>query len=161
MNTIILTMDDTIASNDTIVVKLIKAAEACQPKVNGIVTSWQDVAVALIVCLAIALIVIFGICKYYKNKEKDRTLLKEIEEKKQELEKEERSLKRQDEVRNRAWQLEDQERKRKAELQDLKLVILKELCYENKEKDPKMLIKSHDSDELNNYLDKLDEALSK
>lgn len=146
MNTIILTMNDTIASNDTIVVKLVKAAEACQPEVNGIITSWQDVAVALIVCLAIALIVMCGICKYYKEKDRKRQL-------------EDQESKRKAEEEDGKCQLEEQKRKRKEELQNKKLAILKELCYDNKEKDPKMLIKPYSSEELKNYLKELDDAI--
>ena len=61
--------------------------------------------------------------------------------------------------RKRVWEVEDIERKQKKDLLDKKMQILNDLCYDNKDKDAKKNIKSHDSKEIENYLEAIDNAL--
>ena len=56
MSIIVLNPSDTIISSDTLVVKLAKVAEICQPVVKEAETNCKDVWIAAIICLAIVLI---------------------------------------------------------------------------------------------------------
>lgn len=56
MSIIVLNPSDTIVSSDTLVVKLAKVAEICQPVVKEAETNSNDVWIAAIICLAIVLI---------------------------------------------------------------------------------------------------------
>ena len=63
--------------------------------------------------------------------------------------------------RKRVWEVEDIKRKQNKDLLDKKMQILNDLCYDNKDKDAKKTIKSHNSEEIKKYLDAIDNALSK
>ena len=57
MNTIIVNLNDTIATNDTIIVKILKSIEACQPVINESETNSNDVWVVIAICTTVVLVV--------------------------------------------------------------------------------------------------------
>lgn len=89
MGTFIINLNDTTVLNDSVVVKVVKLAEVCQPTVIGVGTNSEDVAVANMVCATIAFVVlvlsaVFVICycchrRTYKGlKEKELTYANEL-----------------------------------------------------------------------------------
>lgn len=61
--------------------------------------------------------------------------------------------------RKRSWELEDRKLKLKSDLLDKKLEILKDLCYETKDKDAKKIIKGGDNQDILNYIKELNSVL--
>ena len=61
--------------------------------------------------------------------------------------------------RKRVWELEDKNFKQKSNLLDKKLEILKDLCYETKDKDAKKIIKGGDNQDVLNYIKELNSVL--
>lgn len=71
MSTYILNPNDTIALSNSIVVKMTKAADACQMCVNEATTNWADVEVVKYICMAtvaITLIVAITVLIYCLTK---------------------------------------------------------------------------------------------
>ncbi|MCH5310352.1 MAG: hypothetical protein J1E57_00040 [Prevotella sp.] len=71
MSTYILNPNDTIVLSDSIIVKMTKAADACQMCVNEVATNWADVEVVKYICMAavaITLIVVITVLIYCLTK---------------------------------------------------------------------------------------------
>lgn len=124
--TIIMNAIDTIASNDTIVVKLVKATEVCQPIVKEAETNCYDFAIVFCICTVIALIAIIGICKFFADKKKEREILQQNEVQRNNWENQEKERKGNAEEKNRNQQLEDQLTKQKNDLLNKYLDFLKD-----------------------------------
>lgn len=132
MSTFVLSVSDTIASCDTSFVKVENLEHLCQPIFQEAGTNWQDVAIVFCICAAIVTIAMYGICRFFTDKTKEREFLKERETQKRNWEVEDKDRKENAEQKNRSWSLEDHDRKQKEDLLNKKLQLLKDLCYEQK-----------------------------
>ena len=137
-----LTLLSTILLQDTIFVKLSDVAEVFHPIVLQEETNDKDVKIVLIICATIsivALIAKWAIWSWQKTKAEKEEKEREDKEKKDK---------------------EDSVRKQVSELVMRKLELYQELCYEIKEKEPKKIVKGHDSEEIKNYIDAINERLT-
>ena len=135
-----LTLLSTFLLQDTIFVKLSDVAEVCRPIVLKEETNEKDVQIVFLICTTIAIIALiakWAIWSWQKIKAEKEEKEREDKEKKDK---------------------EDAVRKQVSDLVTRKLELLQELCYDFEENQKKK-IKGHDSDEIKNYIDAINERL--
>ena len=71
MSTIIMNVNDTVVSGDTIVMKFVKVAGECQPVVNETGTNCNDMWIVVAVCSTIALLALFSLCAFLASRNKE------------------------------------------------------------------------------------------
>ena len=133
MSTVVFKVSDTIASRDTSFVKVENLDHLCQPIFQEAGTNCQDVAIVFFICAAIVVVAMYGICKFFADRAKEREYQKGRETQKRNWDVEDKNRKELAEQKNREWSLEDQNRKKIDELMKKKLQLLNDLCYEQKE----------------------------
>ena len=126
MSVFVLNPSDTIVLKDTIAVKFVAIVENCQPIVKETGTNWQDVAIALSICIAFAIVVCYGIRLFFTDRKNEREFQKGKESLKHNWEEAEKDRKKTAEKESRTWQHEDQERKQKNSFIDRYLDFLKD-----------------------------------
>ena len=126
MNTFIFNLNDTTALNDSVVAKIVKLSEACQPVVTDTPTNSEDVMIAKIVCTAIVIIAIASLFAFYLWKRMEIIAKKDERNDKRACEEKDRDFKKKANEENRRIQLEDEERKRKSDLLDKYITLIKE-----------------------------------
>ena len=132
-------------------------------------TNNQDVEIAKTICCALVLVtaIIVGGSIFWRVIDK---IAKGCQERrKYKKDEEDSNRKKNADLLNRTWKQEDDEKKKESDLLDKKLQILKELCYENKEridageekekKKYEKVLRSNDSKEVKEYMDAINEAL--
>ena len=73
MSTFIINLNDTVAMSDSAVVELAKVINTCQPSVQEVQTSNNDVKIAVIVCASVILVTfIIAVLSYFCCKRKDK-----------------------------------------------------------------------------------------
>lgn len=156
MSTIIVNLNDTIGTNDTIVVKMSKVTEILQPVVEGSETNWQAV-----IAVCVTIIIVVWIAKNALLSWKDKVIKAQEQERTDRENKETAEYKRKQDAdrENRTNMLEDEERKRKTVLIDKKLQILCETCYDLSNNEPKKVVKKYDDGAVENYIAALNEAI--
>ncbi len=60
MSTLIVNLNDTVALSDSVVAKIIKLSEACQPVVTEAETNCYDVIIVAVICVAIVIVAHFA-----------------------------------------------------------------------------------------------------
>lgn len=125
---VIANLNDTIAMNDTIVVKIIKSMETCLPVINEVETNCSDVWIVVAICVTVVLVVglvawvlytwISGKNKLQMAELKQRERASEVDFQKQEQEIELRKL---DAEIERNQKKQENELKNKKTEQDLTL----------------------------------------
>lgn len=123
-------MDSTIISCDSVATCVNKMTAACRSYVKEVETNCQDVEIVLIICIAIVVVVIYGIGRYFKWKDNERTYLENSAQQKRSNEEADRKIKQEADKESRKQNKEDHELKQKEALQDHLLKRKEEL--ENK-----------------------------
>ena len=145
MSTIVVNLNDTIATNDTIVVKMSKVTEILQPVVKGAETNWQDVIIAVAIPFAVCA-TIFAVAWIAKS------AILSWKEKMIEAQKQERA-----DISKK--EKEESDRKRNSDILDKKLQILCDTCYELSKDEPKKVVKKYDDGAVENYIAALNDAI--
>lgn len=101
-------MDTILVIRDSVACCVRKTAEICQPCVKEAETNCLDVAIVFIICVAIALVAIYAIRRYFKWKDDERKALETAADNK------------------RKYEMEDRKLKQKADLEDKLLSHLKD-----------------------------------
>ena len=114
-------MDSTMTICDSVATCVNKTAEICQHCVKETETNCLDVAIVFIICVAIAVVAIYAIRRYFKWKDDERTALANAAQQKRSNEEADRKLKQEANIEVRKQNKEDHELKRKEELQDHEL----------------------------------------
>lgn len=103
-------MDTIMIIRDSVATCVNKTAEICQPCVKEAGTTWQDVAIAFLVCLTLYLIVRYVIYKYYQYKKEERKASADAAQKE-----------RENDIEDREWRIridkEAHELRRKEEME--------------------------------------------
>jgi hypothetical protein len=73
-------MDTIMIVRDTIAIKLNEMTDFYQPYVEKNGTNWFDVTIAILICLSVFGIVVYGIYKYYEDKAKEREFQAKVKE---------------------------------------------------------------------------------
>lgn len=110
-------MDSTMTICDSVATCVNKTAEICQHCVKETETSCLDVAIVFIICVAIAVVAIYAIRRYFKWKDDERTALANAAQQKISNEEADRKLKQEANIEVRKQNKEDHELKRKEEQQ--------------------------------------------
>lgn len=115
-------------------------------------TSCNDVCVVGIICVAIVIIAMYGICRFFTDRAKERECQKERESQKRIWEVEDKNREQESDKKNRDWSIEDQKRKQKSGLIDKLLDLQKSLTspYE-KDKNGTLTEKKYDKNEIEKY----------
>jgi len=71
-------MDTVTIICDTIAVKLSGMTDLCQPCVKDSSHLWLEFGAILLICAAIVFVTCYGMAKYYKDKEAERTYQKDV-----------------------------------------------------------------------------------
>ena len=151
MSTFFLQANDTLVMTDTLVAKLTNSANTCMSCLDKAATNQADVKIAIVIMLGIVAIAIISFVGLI--------LMRLIAN----------SSKKHSEERKRKWEEEDKDRKQKSELLNMKLEMMKALCYKTEkvggseqknEKDSEQkyekVLKSSDDKDVKNYLAELD-----
>jgi len=128
MSTIII--NDTISMSDSIVVKVLNAADVCQTPVNEIETSCLDVYNVVIVCAALVIVALIAAVVVLRWKVAVLAAEKSEREDKKEKEKEECVRKMDADKTKREWDVQDAERKQKADYRAKLLAFLEKQMAE-------------------------------
>lgn len=163
-------MDTILIIRDSVAMCVNKTAEICQPCVNNAGTTWQDVAIVLLICLTLLIIALCALCNYFKWKKYERVASAEAAKEKRNndvedrqwklsVDKEAHVLKRKEdkedhdnklEEEQKAHELkrkeerEDHDKKRTVDLEDKLLCLLKDLAEIERDADGKEIKKYND-----------------
>lgn len=99
MKTIVLNLNDTIASCDTLVVKMVNAKESCLSMTKETETNFNDVLIVALICAVIVFLAWYGISNYFKNKKVERECKNNMDEEKRKQDVEDQKNKQLSEVR--------------------------------------------------------------
>lgn len=110
-------MDTILVIRDSVACCVRKTAEICQPCVKEAETNCLDVAIVFIICVAIALVAIYAIRRYFKWKDDERKALETAADNK------------------RKYEMEDRKLKQKADLEDKLLSHLKDSAEIKRDED--------------------------
>lgn len=120
MNTFIINLNDTTALSDSVVAKVIKLSEACQPVMTEAETNCYDVAIVGIICAAFIIIAWFVKCTILSWKDKTSEAADNERQYTKDKEKEESDRKREAEKTNHDWRMNDENKKREYALEEEK-----------------------------------------
>ena len=150
MSTFFLQANDTLVITDTLVAKLTNSANTCMSCLDKAATNQADVKIAIVIMLGIVAIAIISFVGLILMKRNANRFKKESEE------------------RKRKWEEEDKDRKQKSELLNMKLEMMKALCYKTEkvegseqknekgsEQKYEKVLKSSDDKDVKNYLAEL------
>jgi hypothetical protein len=153
-------MDSTMTICDSVATCVNKTAEICQHCVKETETSCLDVAIVFIICVAIAVVAIYAIRRYFKWKDDERTALANAAQQKRSYEEADRKLKQEANIEVRKQNKEDHELKRKEELQDHELKQKEEQqAHELKQKEEQQAHELKRKEDKQDYLLKRKEEL--
>ena len=153
-------MDTLLVIRDSVATCVNKTDTICQSCVKEAETTWQDVSIALIICLTIMIIALYAIYKYFKSKKEERDASQTAAKMKRDNDVEDRQWKlnvdkeahelkrkedREDSDRKRKEEQADQEKKRKESLQDDLLCFLKDFSEINRNKDDEEINKYNEN----------------
>ena len=110
-------MDSTMTICDSVATCVNKTAEICQHCVKETETNCLDVAIVFIICVAIAVVAIYAIRRYFKWKDDERTALANAAQQKRSNDEADRKLKQEADIEARKQNKEDYEQKKNEEKQ--------------------------------------------
>ena len=142
-DTLVLQTKDTLVMTDTIMVKLTNSTNTCMSCLDKLATNQADVEIAELIMhgiVAIAIISFVGLILMKRNANR---------------------FKKESEERKRKWEEEDKDRKQKSDLLNMKLEVMKALCYktekvEGSEQKHEKVLKSSDDEDIKKYIAELD-----
>lgn len=112
---------------DSVATCVDKMTTTCRSCVKEVETNCQDVEIVLIICIAIVVVVFYGIWRYFKWKDDERTYLVNDAQQKRNNEEADRKIKQEADVEARKQNKEDHEQKKNEEKQAHELKQKEEL----------------------------------
>lgn len=110
-------MDTILIIRDSVASCVNKTAEICQPCVKETGTNCLDVVIVFIICVAIAVIAIYAIRRYFKWKDDERSALANATQQKRSYDEADRIFKQGADTKAREQNKEDHEQKKNEEKQ--------------------------------------------